>query len=156
MTTLNPTLPDPARSRAVLIAVSEYHNDGLASYPALAEGARELAELLKHPDVWGLAAEHCTVLIDAAHTDEEAILDAIDAAAREAEDALVIYFSGHGVTWQGQYWLAHSRARPGDCNRWLPWKRLRSRSGQRQDRLEWRRCDVGWSSLGGALGGSAV
>jgi hypothetical protein len=125
--TPNLTPPDPARSRAVLIAVNEYLDEGLADYPEVAAGAVQLAKVLQNPEIWGISAENCIVLSGAASTDENSILDAVDEAAAEAEEAILVYFSGHGVTWEGQYHLAHSRARPGDCNRWLSWARLRSR-----------------------------
>lgn len=123
----SPIPSDPARSRAVIIGVDQYLENGLRSYRQLANGAHAIAALFRNPAVWGLAEEHCTVLTGPANTDETAILDAVDRAATEADDTLVLYFAGHGVTWEGQYYLAHSSARPGDCGRWLSWNRLRSR-----------------------------
>lgn len=127
MATAYPTPSDPSRSRAVLIGVDHYRDNGLSSDPALALGVRELARRFRDPAAWGIAERHCTVLTGASNTDEMAILDAVDNAAREAEDTLVVYFGGHGVTFRGQYYLAHSDAKPGDCGRWLSWERLRSR-----------------------------
>ncbi|MDT0482601.1 MULTISPECIES: hypothetical protein [Streptomyces] len=64
-------LPDPARSRAVLIGVDHY--DHLDDLPAVRNNVRHLAELLMAPDLWGLPLEQCAVLENPPSTD--AVLD---------------------------------------------------------------------------------
>ncbi|WP_066950353.1 caspase, EACC1-associated type [Streptomyces lushanensis] len=86
-------LPDPARSRAVLIGVDRYKV--LHGLPTVSNNLDRLAELFTDSTVWGLPPEHCAVLRNPSSTDE--VLDAVHRAAVEAEDALVVYFAGHGL-----------------------------------------------------------
>ncbi|WP_210590773.1 caspase family protein [Streptomyces sp. GESEQ-35] len=86
-------VPDPARSRAVLIGVDGY--DHLDDLPAVGNNVRRLAELLTDHDLWGLPAERCVVLHNPSTTD--AVLNAVHEAAGAAEDAFVLYFAGHGL-----------------------------------------------------------
>ncbi|MGX1130453.1 hypothetical protein RKD49_002643 [Streptomyces glaucescens] len=86
-------LPDPAASRAVIIGVDTYQN--LEDLPAVANNIERLAALLTAEDLWGLPPEHLTVLSNPAGKDE--VLDAVHTAATEAEDALLLYFAGHGL-----------------------------------------------------------
>ncbi|MGW7617566.1 caspase, EACC1-associated type [Streptomyces antimycoticus] len=96
-------LPDPAASRAVLIGVSSYQK--MEPLPAVAGNLRRLRTLLTEPDLWGLSPRHCTVLSNPRST--ETVLDAVHAAAAEAEDALLVYFAGHGlVSLKGDLYLA--------------------------------------------------
>ncbi|MFF8915427.1 caspase domain-containing protein [Streptomyces sp. NPDC015032] len=96
-------LPDPAASRAVLIGVSRYQK--MEPLPAVAGNLRRLKTLLTEPDLWGLSPRHCTVLSNPGST--ETVLDAVRAAAAEAEDALLVYFAGHGlVSLKGDLYLA--------------------------------------------------
>ncbi|MFB9185895.1 caspase family protein [Dactylosporangium sucinum] len=87
------TLPDPERSRAVLVGAAAYEH--LEQLPAVPANLRALHELLTDPAVWGLPPEHCVVVEDPASTD--AIRDALHEAGRDASDALVFYYAGHGV-----------------------------------------------------------
>ncbi|MGW7572351.1 caspase family protein [Streptomyces sp. NPDC054765] len=86
-------LPDPTRSRAVLIGVDRYRH--LADLPAVGNNVRQLAALLKDPRLWGLPPQHCVVLHNPPSADT--VLDAVHEAAAEAADALVVYFAGHGL-----------------------------------------------------------
>ncbi len=81
------------RSRAVLIGVSEY--DNLPGLPGVANNLDALATALMSARGWSLAEEHCVVLREP-KTQTEA-LDAVDLIAKQAEDALLIYFAGHGL-----------------------------------------------------------
>ncbi|CUW29407.1 Caspase domain protein [Streptomyces reticuli] len=91
-------LPDPAASRAVLIAVDTYRAvDGHAAMeplPSVARGAKRLAHLLRDPAVWGLPRKHCVLLSNPARPDT--VLEAVSRAARAATDTLLVYFAGHG------------------------------------------------------------
>ncbi|MDQ0913520.1 hypothetical protein QFZ32_009250 [Streptomyces canus] len=53
-------LPDPARSRAVLIGMDTYVH--LEALPAVRNNVARLAELLMDRGLWGLPPEHCVVL----------------------------------------------------------------------------------------------
>ncbi|MFJ4618812.1 caspase family protein [Streptomyces sp. NPDC088812] len=86
-------LPDPARSRAVLIGTASYRH--LPQLPAVETGVVDLAAELCDATVWGLPVQHCTVVTDplSAH----AILDPVHQAGEEATDTLLVYFAGHGL-----------------------------------------------------------
>lgn len=84
-------LPDPRRTRAVLIGIDVYA--GMPSMPAAASGARRLSRLLR--DVWNLPGRHVAVL-DAAASGHD-ILSTVRDAALAAEDTLLVYFAGHGL-----------------------------------------------------------
>lgn len=90
-------IPDPARSYALLIGVSDYEtSSGYAPVPTAAESARELGRLIRSPMMWDLPKNgHVKVLTgkvtrDAAHT-------AIEEAANRANmDGLFVYICAHG------------------------------------------------------------
>ncbi|MET7402083.1 caspase family protein [Dactylosporangium sp. NPDC005572] len=86
-------LPDPRRSRAVLVGAGAYTE--LEPLPAVPANLRDLVALLTDPLVWGLPPSHCRVVQDPSSTD--AIRDALFEACRAATDALVFYYAGHGV-----------------------------------------------------------
>ncbi|NSC21304.1 hypothetical protein FM076_08815, partial [Streptomyces albus subsp. chlorinus] len=85
-------LPDPARSRAVLVGAAEY--EVLDDLPSVRNNVRRLAELLRGPDGWMLPEEHCVPLLDSSR---EEVFKAVSAAAAAAEDALLVYYAGHGL-----------------------------------------------------------
>lgn len=91
-------MPDPAKSRAVLIGTARYQDPGLTDLPGVANNVKDLADALTDPRGAGLRPEHCLVLPDpSAQAD---VGDHIVAAAGEAEDVLLVYYSGHGLmTW---------------------------------------------------------
>jgi hypothetical protein len=86
-------LPDPSRSRAVLLGVSRY--DAMDDLPAVERNLGALKRLLTNSGNWGIPDEHCATVLNpvAAHD----VLDAVRAAAQSATDALVFYFAGHGL-----------------------------------------------------------
>ncbi|WP_439678295.1 caspase, EACC1-associated type [Embleya sp. MST-111070] len=87
------TVPDPAASRAVLVGVHAYTR--LDPLPPVVAGVTRLAGLLCDPTVWGLPADHVTVLGSDASRDT--ILSSVRDAARECTDTLLVYFAGHGL-----------------------------------------------------------
>lgn len=101
-------LPDPAKSRAVIVGVNRY--DTLPDLPSVGNNVNRLAKVLGDPELWGLRRpDQCTVLLNPPSPD--AVLDAVHDAAAEAEDALVVYFAGHGlVSPNGELYLALSNA----------------------------------------------
>lgn len=88
-------LPDPAASRAVLIGVTTYEHESMDPLPAVANNVATLSALFTDPDVWGLAPEHCMTLLNPESAGE--VLDAVNRAASEAQEALVVYYAGHGL-----------------------------------------------------------
>nr|WP_052477781.1 caspase family protein [Kibdelosporangium sp. MJ126-NF4]CEL13951.1 hypothetical protein [Kibdelosporangium sp. MJ126-NF4]CTQ88320.1 hypothetical protein [Kibdelosporangium sp. MJ126-NF4] len=91
-------LPDPGTSRAVLIGTARYQDPDLTDLPGVANNLTDLRAALTGPRGAGLLPEHCQVLGDpAAQAD---VGDHIVKAASEAEDVLLVYYSGHGLmTW---------------------------------------------------------
>ncbi|MFF3644856.1 caspase family protein [Streptomyces sp. NPDC002564] len=86
-------LPDPARSRAVLIGTASYRH--LPQLPAVEANVVDLAAELCDATVWGLPVQHCTVVTDPQNV--PAMLDPVHRAADEATDTLVVYYAGHGM-----------------------------------------------------------
>ncbi|WP_416967934.1 caspase, EACC1-associated type [Streptomyces sp. 4F14] len=86
-------LSDPAASRAVLIGTHEYRH--LPRLPAVERSLSTLAEVLRHPDVWGLRPQNCRVVSQPENADT--VLDALTDAAGSATDTLLVYYAGHGL-----------------------------------------------------------
>jgi hypothetical protein len=97
-------LPDPLRSRAVLVGPRDYRN--LAALPAVPRNLERLRALLTDPVLWGLPDSNCVVLDDPRSTDE--VLNALRDAAGTATDGLLFYFAGHGLLDNDAFrlWLA--------------------------------------------------
>jgi SpoVK/Ycf46/Vps4 family AAA+-type ATPase len=88
-------LPDPQRSRVVLIGTSNYEDDKLPGLAAVSKSIGDLAATLTDP-VHGLVpADHCIVLAD--EGDIRLVGRRLRLAARQAEDLLLVYYSGHGL-----------------------------------------------------------
>ncbi|MFB9907065.1 caspase family protein [Allokutzneria oryzae] len=84
-------LPDPERSRAVLVGTSRF--DHLPDLPAVRNNLSDLARILTAPTGTGL--RHCAVVSD---EDDLAVVGAkLEDAAEQAEDVLLVYYSGHGL-----------------------------------------------------------
>src|SRR5690242_977384 len=88
-----PVLPSPEHSRAVLIGTATY--DYLAPLPQVAAGLAGIRDALIDPQLCGLPEEHCTVLLDPGSP--TAVLEALNHAASQATDALIVYLAGHGL-----------------------------------------------------------
>ncbi|GAB2569871.1 hypothetical protein Aab01nite_06870 [Paractinoplanes abujensis] len=86
-------LPDPARSRAVLIGAAHYR--ALEDLPAVAANLTRLAALLRDPEVWGLPEANVAVVAEP--DSPAAALDEIRRAAAGADDTLLVYYAGHGL-----------------------------------------------------------
>ncbi|MEC3953813.1 caspase family protein [Nocardia sp. CDC153] len=86
-------LPDSERSRAVLIGTSTYAADsGFPTVPQVAENLARLARLLRERT--GLT--HIDVLSDPRSSEDFARV--LEPAVEAAEDLLLFYYAGHGVT----------------------------------------------------------
>ncbi|MFI5560673.1 caspase family protein [Amycolatopsis japonica] len=93
MTGAQAQLPDPRKSRAVLVGVSDYTT--LEGLPGVENNIASLHEAMTDPELWGLPAENCVALLNPASPDE--VLDVVHQAASEATDALLFYYAGHGL-----------------------------------------------------------
>lgn len=89
-------LPDPERSCAVLIGASTYQSDDLPNLPAVRNNLLGMVEVLTNPATSGFSRANCTVVIDSGspRTAYRTLRD----HARRAEDTLLVYFAGHGLT----------------------------------------------------------
>lgn len=103
-------MSDPTRSRAVIVGVGDYSH--LPKLPSVCTSANAVAELFCDKRVWGLqSSDHCRVLINPQSGEE--VLDVIQDAAVEAQDAFVVYFAGHGlIAPDGQLHLGLPRSHP--------------------------------------------
>ncbi|MEV4351986.1 caspase family protein [Actinoplanes sp. NPDC049596] len=86
-------LPDPARSRAVLIGTA--HFASMEDLPAVTNNLTRLAQLLRDERVWGLPEEHVVVVPEPKSPGEA--LEEIHKAASAASDTLLVYYAGHGL-----------------------------------------------------------
>lgn len=104
-------LSNPARSRALLIGAHSFTHPDLEALPAVARNLTRLAALVGDPSVWGLAAEHLSVL---AEPDRDRTLEEVSRLADEAEDTLLIYYAGHGFVhdMSNELYLALPRTDP--------------------------------------------
>ena len=95
-------LPDPGRSRAVLIGASTYRH--LEDLPAVRNNLSGFRDVLVAPALGGLPADHCTVVAEPARPVDAYRTLRKQAAA--AEDTLLVYFAGHGRTGsRNELWL---------------------------------------------------
>jgi DivIVA domain-containing protein len=105
-------LPDGARSRALLIGTAAYRH--LLPVPAAENNVDSMREaLVRHA---GIPRGNCESLTDA--RDLTAVGAAVERAAREADDLLLVYYSGHGLVDSGG--LLHL-ALPQTSQELLPW-----------------------------------
>lgn len=86
-------LADPERSRVVLVGTANYRN-GLPDIAPVAGNVEGLAAVFRDPTLGGLGVDTCRTLLDPSR--DQAIRQ-IAAWCRDAEDVLVVYFSGHGL-----------------------------------------------------------
>lgn len=88
-------LPDPQRSRVVLIGASQYSDPKLSDLPAVHRTITDMAGLFTDPTYGVVPEGYCTVLLD--QGDLRTIGQRLRAAVDEAEDLLLVYFAGHGL-----------------------------------------------------------
>jgi hypothetical protein len=88
-------LPDPHRSRAVLLGTSRFTHPGLPDLPAVRNNLEGLAACFQDPGLWGLPAACCTVVADPVSPGD--LIDPVHEAAEAAEDTLLVYYAGHGL-----------------------------------------------------------
>jgi cyclophilin family peptidyl-prolyl cis-trans isomerase len=88
-------IPDPARSRAVLIGTSQYTDEHLRDVPAVTHTLVALEAVLTDPRYGVIHRDQCRIVVDVDQTSQ--VGDALHAAADEAEELLLVYFTGHGL-----------------------------------------------------------
>ncbi len=86
-------LPDPDRTRVVLIGTASYEH--IPNLPAVANNLSQLAELFVNPRIGGIPDDHCITVLDP--SEGQTVYDVVYKAAGEATDTLVVYFAGHGM-----------------------------------------------------------
>src|ERR1022692_457358 len=86
-------LPDPEKSRVVLIGVPDYAE--LDPLPAVRNNIHRLRDLLTDSGLWGLPARNCVTILG--KDDPRIVPRAIREAAQAAEDLLLVYYAGHGL-----------------------------------------------------------
>ncbi|MFC9706042.1 PQQ-binding-like beta-propeller repeat protein [Streptomyces sp. NPDC056943] len=149
-------VPDPAASRAVLIGIGAYTHPDLASLPAADAAARKLAALFLDAGIWGLPAEHITVL--SADVSSSAVLAAVRDAAKNVTDTLVVYFSGHGLRDRSEHLYLALRDADADHPQigTLPYRALRDVVRQAGYRARYRLTllDCCYSGLAGSMAGA--
>jgi hypothetical protein len=109
-------LPDVRRSRAILLGCSQYADPALPDLPAVQNNITTLASILTGREGVGLPPENCLSVIDQRDVGE--IGARIQSAADNAEDLLLVYYSGHGlVDLRGRLYLALPQTKRG-AERW--------------------------------------
>ncbi|MFJ4242791.1 caspase family protein, partial [Streptomyces iakyrus] len=104
-------LPDPAKSRAVLIGVSEYTT--LPPLPTVSKNVSALKSILTGSTSWALPSSNC-IAVENPRTPEE-LVDPVFQCAEEATDTLLVYYAGHGLRGQnrGELRLTRTTSRAG-------------------------------------------
>ncbi|MGA4843771.1 SAV_2336 N-terminal domain-related protein [Streptomyces sp. G45] len=92
-----PFLPDPRRAAALLIGTSAHDEPGEDDLAA--SELHELAALLTSPDGWNLPPDRCVRLFDA---DAEDVIRTARELAASVDEALLIWYVGHGPAWRPQ------------------------------------------------------
>lgn len=90
-----PRFPDGAVSRAVLIGCGDFDDIDLPAIPAVSSNLTDLCSALTDSTHGILPPEHCRVLADP--VDQRSVGVALAQAARDAEDLLLVYYTGHGL-----------------------------------------------------------
>ncbi|GAA2993539.1 caspase family protein [Streptomyces fulvorobeus] len=93
--------PRADASRIVLIGAGTFRDRALPPIAAVDNNLRDLKNAFTHPEhglVAGQPTGHCTVLgLDGEPVDQAAVGNALQRAGSEADDLLLVYYSGHGL-----------------------------------------------------------
>lgn len=151
-------LPLPDGSRVVLIGASRFTDSSLADLPAVRNNLDGLASCFQDPALWGLPPAHCVVVRDPVYLDD--LIDPVHDAASEAEDTLIVYYSGHGLIDHdtNELLLALVNSRPGRSHKSVPYEYVRrdvsrARAKRRVVILD---CCYSGKALGGMSDASSV
>jgi transcription termination factor Rho len=88
-------LPDPRRSRVVLLGASTFADDRLPDLPVVNRTLDKLADVLTDPGYGIVPRSNCVTLVD--EGDLRTLGSRLRLAARQAEDLLLVYYTGHGL-----------------------------------------------------------
>jgi hypothetical protein len=94
---MKPRLPDPERTRVVLVGCGRYADARLPPLPSVRANLTDLGAALMSDNGIRLPATHCTVVSDPAGP--AMVGSALRRAAAEADDLFLVYYAGHGLTW---------------------------------------------------------
>ena len=118
-----PSPIDPARSACVLVGVGGY--TGLYRLPGATRNLNELREALTDARVWGVPGNRVRVVADPRSAGE--LVDAVKEMAPLATDALLVYYSGHGLIDpdEDQLYLTLTGTVAGEPDTAVPWPWVR-------------------------------
>lgn len=85
-------IPDPRRSSCVLIAVDGHQE--ATKLPAARRNVEDLRAAFTDPGIWGIPSAKVHKIVNPGSLKE--LTDIIGDAAEEADDALIVYYAGHG------------------------------------------------------------
>ncbi|MEU9716980.1 caspase family protein [Streptomyces sp. NPDC047976] len=106
------SLPSYGSSRAVLIGTATYASRDLKAIPHSKHNVRGLADVLTDRALGGFAARDVRLVDDPGKAQD--IMGPVAAAAEQAEDVLLVYYSGHGLlTGAGDLHLSLTESEPG-------------------------------------------
>ncbi|MFC4068637.1 caspase family protein [Actinoplanes subglobosus] len=88
------TLFDPAKSRAVYVGVSRYEH--MPDLPSVEQSTLDLASTMSDAYLGAIPEANSTKLINP--PDQQTVGDALESAADFADDMLLFYYAGHGVS----------------------------------------------------------
>jgi len=88
-------LPDPERSRVVLIGTGRYTDEKLPDLPVVENTVASLEAALTDPRYGVVPKSHCVVLLN--EGDIRQLGRCLRSAAKQADDLLLVYYAGHGL-----------------------------------------------------------
>ncbi|MFD0430210.1 caspase family protein [Streptomyces zhihengii] len=88
------TVPDPERSRVLLIGFSAFAD--FPPVPAVPNNLRRLKEIFRDERIWGIRGRNVVTLTGRHGMSRGGLLRRIHDEADRAEDTLVVYYAGHG------------------------------------------------------------
>jgi len=86
-------LADPERSKAILIGTAHYQDAALQDIPAVAANVHDLADVLVDPELAGFRRENVRTIVDP----DARLGREVARWCRDAQDVVLVYFSGHGL-----------------------------------------------------------
>ncbi|WP_051757117.1 caspase, EACC1-associated type [Kitasatospora purpeofusca] len=117
-------LPDGPGSRIVLIGSAAYRHEDLPPLPAVRNNLTDLAAALTDPQQGWLDEAQCTLVPDPGTAAD--VVRALRPSVLAAEDLLLVYYAGHGIVEDTDYYLAVTETDPEEPSiSALPYRTLR-------------------------------